>query len=45
VSCGAGADYAKSRTVRRGKVIKAGARPGKRLPRGARVTTLTVSNG
>jgi Ca2+-binding RTX toxin-like protein len=36
--------YAHSRKVRRGKVIKAGARPGKRLRRGARVT-LTVSRG
>jgi Ca2+-binding RTX toxin-like protein len=36
--------YAKSRKVRRGKVVKASARPGKRLPRGTRVT-LTVSRG
>jgi hypothetical protein len=42
--CKAKVRYAKSRTVRRGKIIKAGARPGKRLPRGARVT-LPVSRG
>jgi Ca2+-binding RTX toxin-like protein len=42
--CKAKVRYAKSRKVRRGRVVKAGARPGKRLGKGTKVT-LTVSRG
>jgi Ca2+-binding RTX toxin-like protein len=42
--CKAKVRYARSGSIARGKVVKAGAKPGKRLARGARVT-LTVSRG